>query len=395
MKPTIADTQQSILLKYLFAANALFLAGFFLIPNAVDHYKFYSVAVFIPALLRFKDGFRLLRSDKVFLLVVAYFAYMLLSSAWSNPFILADFFDYVRLAIYILVFILLIVVLQAAYPNGFDLLLKSLCVLASIAAVVSITVWYREHPFPSSRLIGIGTLVNSVSSGIVYGIFILMCINYALRAESRFSHVGYLLLASPLICFVAFTQSRGVLLALTIATITLFFMKREKSGKFILAALVVLPILGVTVLIPEVYSGVFGRDAPARTVIWQAILDSATIAPVFGHGYLTKMQPVFIESTNEFIPTAHNVFLSTLRDGGLIGLMLLLAFLLAAYLQAAVLARRSSDCLPLVLLIYGAVCMLTYSDHLISRPRELWINLWLPLALIIGQRVARLDARAS
>jgi uncharacterized protein (DUF983 family) len=44
----------------------------------------------------------------------------------------------------------------------------------------------------------------------------------------------------------------------------------------------------------------------------------------------------------------------------------------------------------LVLLIFGLLCMLTATDRPITRPRELWIIFWLPLAMILAQELLQM-----
>jgi hypothetical protein len=50
--------------------------------------------------------------------------------------------------------------------------------------------------------------------------------------------------------------------------------------------------------------------------------------------------------------------------------------------------RASGDYALLALLCFGLVYMLTSTDALITRPRELWVILWFPLGLLAGQRLA-------
>ena len=128
---------------------------------------------------------------------------------------------------------------------------------------------------------------------------------------------------------------------------------------------------------------------PLRPTIWQAVFEWATLAPFFGHGLLTPHPTVVMESIGFETDNAHCGFLATLRDGGLVGLALLLLVLFAGARAAYRFGRWESNYLLLVMLLYGITSMATSADELITRPRELWAVLWLPLGLAAGTSVPR------
>ena len=50
----------------------------------------------------------------------------------------------------------------------------------------------------------------------------------------------------------------------------------------------------------------------------------------------------------------------------------------------AVRERRS---LYLCLFLFGLVCVLVDTDQIVTRPRELWVILWLPLACLMAREL--------
>ena len=62
-------------------------------------------------------------------------------------------------------------------------------------------------------------------------------------------------------------------------------------------------------------------------------------------------------------------------------LLAILGFALRAALEMVYVAHRARY---LCLLAFGLVCMLVDTDQLVTRPRELWIILWLPLACLMA-----------
>ena len=115
----------------------LFLAGFFFVPNAVDHYKFYIVVVFLPGLLRLPTTLRRTRGSLIWLSLLAYLTYTLLSSFWSETFSFAVLWRDMRYTAYLLSFILLTVFLFEYNRRLPQAIMLFVTVVAIVAAIVS------------------------------------------------------------------------------------------------------------------------------------------------------------------------------------------------------------------------------------------------------------------
>jgi exopolysaccharide production protein ExoQ len=117
--------------------------------------------------------------------------------------------------------------------------------------------------------------------------------------------------------------------------LTKFRRVRAHLGAYGACLLVILVALNLVVNLPEALAGIVGRDSTltGRTDIWSALLQQGT-DPLFGAGYysfwmgdrVANLSANFFYSLNE----AHNTYLETYLNSGLIGVALLLAVLLSA-----------------------------------------------------------------
>ena len=85
-------------------AYSIFMAGFFFIPNTVDRYKFYIVAVFLPGLFLLPKIGYVLRKNRLWIAILLNLGYTLCTSFWSNEFSIATLWYDLRLALYLLAF---------------------------------------------------------------------------------------------------------------------------------------------------------------------------------------------------------------------------------------------------------------------------------------------------
>ena len=337
-------------------------------------------------------GFDLLKEDRLFLFILLYLSYMLISSLWSEPFNIKEFLYYIRLTLYVLMFIMLTVVLQKKCPDKFTFLLQAVCAGAALAAVLSIFLWYRENSFPDSRLVGMGTLVNPNPSAQIYGFFCVFAVNWALHTEKFIEHIWYFFIATVLFCFVLLTQSRGAIIAVIFGVVILFLLKLTKFKNFSYWLIVLLLIAGI--LFQEVLPYLVSRDVKVRIEIWKGFMHYVSEAPLFGYGYLNDLR-VYVSEAGINFNDAHNVWVSTLRDGGVVGLGLLLVMLASAYWRVLQIDSKEERYFYFVLLIYAIPSMLLGTNRLIVRPDETWLILWFVLALILTHHLPASSSAAE
>jgi len=364
---------------------SLFLAGFFIVQNAVDLYKFYSIAVFLPALFAVKPVLIKQGYNSLWYSILAYLAYMLLSSFWSVDFSVKEFFNDSRLAAYIVMFLLIAVVISARDHELFDTILRLACICAGTAALISVVLWYTKYPSPRPRLTGIGIIDNPNPSAFVYGFFAILNGYYAFRSRKPWVRTAFSILCIVLLGLVLLTGSNtGILATATSFALLLVFFKHDHrllfAGGIVGAITAILYLLWSLGLLSNPVDAGFSQRLP----IWHTILSQWLDAPVFGNGY----QPEFLltqSGDKDVANWAHNALLATLRDGGLTGLILHLLVLATAARASLRLAIEHGDPIYLILLVFGFICMTADTDQLITRPMELWIIFWLPLAMILAR----------
>jgi len=369
---------------YLALAYSLFLVGYFVVPNGGDLYKFYSVAVFVPGLFAVKPALREPVDPGLWYSILAYLVYMLLTSFWSMDFSWKEFLVDSRLAAYIVMFLLVTILLYARDQKLFENILRLICVSAGIAALISLALWYSKYPFPRPRLTGIGILDNPNPSAFVYGFFAVLNGYYALRPGNPWARTAFFFLCIALLAFVYLTRSNtGILATATSISLLLAFYKHNHrllaTGSILGAGAAILYLFWSLGLLSNPVDAGFTE----RLRVWQLVLNQWLDAPVFGNGYQSEFL-LTASGAKDVANWAHNALLATLRDGGVTGLILHLLVLATATRAASRLARKNGDPIYLILIVFGFICMTADTDLLITRPRELWIIFWLPLALILA-----------
>jgi O-antigen ligase len=382
----------------VFLTYTIFLAGFYFVPNAVDLYKFYIAAVFLPGLLLLPNILRLSWRSPIWCSLVIYLGYMLLSSAWSHNFSSAMLGRDLLYTAYILSFILLTLYFFDRNPHLPNTILYLIALVVFVAAVVSIA---RFEPLaqlpilPKKRLSGVGPLDTPNESAFVYGIFGVIALDYARRhwgSGLAYVHAtGFTIIA----LFVILTQSNTGLLALSIACALLFLLQVKHSTRALYLGLL-LALIAVIYLAWSLglLTGNVDYGFTMRWPIWDYVIAQWLSAPVFGHGYQKEL---LLKGMNTPISVdyAHNLFLATLRDGGLVGLILLLPVYGLALRAGLRMALANQAPLYLCMLIFGLVCVLVSMDQIVTRPRELWLLLWFPLACLMAYELGLISDKST
>jgi O-antigen ligase len=307
---------------------------------------------------------------------------MLLSSFWSQSLDLQTLGYHILLATYILVFILLTLYLQNTNRH-FDTLLKLACTGIAIAAAISIPYWYSIHDFPHIRLIGLGIIENPNPSSFVYGVFALLSARYATESRQRMERWGMALCSVVLLVLVLLAQSRTGTFAVLLGLWLLFLLQPRRRLALFMSAVVGGLCVVYLLVAPSIAERLTELNEPFRIQIWQQAFNQFMQAPLFGQGYQTPFE-ARIQPGGELFDSAHNTFLATAMDGGLIGLTLQIGLFIALGWNATRVYSKQRNPLYLVLLLYGMICMLTATDQMITRPRELWMIFWLPVALLLA-----------
>ena len=351
---------------------------------------FYIFAVFFPSLFLIPNVIKQCRASTLWLSLFIYLTYMLLSSLWSRDFSAILLWRDFRYVLYILSFILLTLYLYQCNRELPDAIIQRVTLIVCGDAAISIFLFDPIGHFPSfvdERLVGVGITQNPNPSGFIYGFFGIVALDYTLQNwKSGLAYV-YAAGAAIIMLFVVLTQSNTSLLALITASAFLLLVDRRRTGDTLMLGLVFLIASGAYLawslggLTTEMDIG-FTKRWP----IWQHALALWWDAPVFGQGYQLDFV-LTADGETSGLNYAHSAFLASLRDGGLVGLALIIMMYFFAFRTALKITLADGRALYLSLLIFGVFCVLVDTDQVITRPRELWIILWLPLACLIAREL--------
>ena len=178
--------------------------------------------------------------------------------------------------------------------------------------------------------------------------------------------------------------------------LTRFRHVRTHLGGFGASLAVILVVLNLLVNVPEALAGMVGRDMTltGRTDIWSAVLKERT-DPLFGTGYysfwmgerVARLSATFFYDLNE----AHNTYLETYLNSGLIGVALLLATLLSAGIRIKQEAMKSES--------FGAFRLGCFLPMLFYGVTEAFMNrlgiLWFLFILVIIRYPKRIPAQTG
>ena len=162
--------------QYTLLAYLIFVAGYFLTSNAVDHYKFLVGFLFIPGLLLLPRLFGALSHDVVLRLAAAYLLYLLVSALWAETVDFEMLASHAILAGLILFFVVITAFFSATEPKWFNIIIACTVTIAAANALLSMVLWDDLQRLAVSRLVGLGTMREPNSAGAVYGFHALLAV---------------------------------------------------------------------------------------------------------------------------------------------------------------------------------------------------------------------------
>ena len=363
----------------------LFFCGFLFFPSSKAHNNFFYGTLLVPSLIILGCHFSVWRKNLVFRLIMVYLAYLVLTNFWGVNVNLVNVGTLIKHLLYVLAFVTASIAIETFYPEKSDRLLLILSGAAACAFLLSIMWWYHAHAFPTHRLRDVlGRMHNPILAGCIAGLACIVLMEN-LPKHDRYTMrfvvgVGFLIN----LAFIILSQSRTALAALLPAFLTLAipYLRRKAPMVILMGAIAV--ILGF-ILQDALITG-FNRNS-YRVDIWMATLDKAASSLWWGQGYFCDTAA--LEINGRVMQHAHNAYLAALRDGGLIGLLLLAGFVATAIVHSWRQAQASKGYLNLALIVFGALAVFFDNDRLVDNPEELWLFFWYPICRIIANDLSR------
>jgi len=384
---------------FLPASYTVFILGFFFFPSSKFLSNFFYLAVAFPFVILIfmkKVDLRPLFDSRTFLLITLYLVYMFCTLFWADNLGISDLSKYGRRVLYILIFLSVTIHLTQSYPTFLQKLLALLCWTAAAVAIAKILFYYRQHPFPDTRLFGHGMLKLVFRPSSMYGIIAIACTYLVLHQGAVKINLLYLgpLLAS--LSYMLLAQSRGPLLSFTVSMLawqlSAWLFRKEDNHNHRNKLLVVLVLMSVVIsalfiVNPEYFKLVFLRKVSYgyRLEMWGQLLVQIKNAPWFGHGLNADARTIASDGALHVHP--HSVYVGTLLYGGIVGLSLLIAVVISALWQGLGRVRQSINLVAACMVLYGALCIVPNGNMLIHHPKPFWLFFWFPLALVVASEL--------
>lgn len=361
-----------------------FLTGLFWLPNS----HLYKIAVpyclLLPALFAIffvKREWKVVLRSPVFWLTLLYLAYMSLTTILLDG---AAGTEYIKWSLYILLFLLAVGMCMDISARHLALLLLVGEIAAATAGVYAIHRDAASGLFwqPFYRLKGYACLYNELRSGFVFGAFSLFALwgalNNALLPWQRYLSA---LIAALCLTVALLTGSRAPLLALAVAGA--WTAAAEKRWLYFAAVIAI-----SSAILFLFWDRLSERGVSLRPEIWRYVWQQCLARPWFGTGL--NQYPLAVPTSSGIRYNTHNIFLAVLYQGGIFGLVPFVAMVVMTFYQSWTIRRITYlGALAALLQLYAIIALQFDGVALMTRPADMWILLWLPIALhLYARRIA-------
>ncbi|OLS61068.1 bifunctional O-antigen ligase/aminoglycoside phosphotransferase family protein [Pseudomonas putida] len=365
----------------------LLLSALFYLPDRSFHHKLFyalfSIPTLLALLLRPREVAALAR-EPIVVLFVLFALYAVASLAWSPT--TDSTSSLIKRPLHTLMLFAGTCLLLRHRPE----LLKGIFLAAALVVLVASLrdLYYFALTYVDGlRLEGSGAMDNPLLSSHLFGFFctywLVMCITDRRPRFLVLSLVGLTVMFAAVIA----TGSRTPLVALTLA---LGWIVMLRANRRTLPLLLAIPLIALALVAfaPEM---IVGRGDSYRFEIWRFSWNLILDHLLFGHGYDAPM--VVDLNIGWLLSEPHNFALGVLYNVGVVGFVPWIGMI--AYALYSGWRHRESKYFVLVstLLAFGIGAGLTEGGGILSRPKEHWFLIWIPLALMAALNIARREGR--
>ncbi|VVN10865.1 hypothetical protein PS662_03837 [Pseudomonas fluorescens] len=366
----------------------LLLSALFFLPERNLLHKLYYALFSIPSLIAVclrPRQFKELVREPIFIALLLFAGWALLSLCWSPG--EGSITGKLKPPLHLLMLFAGCYLLVRHRSEIVQPLLFSAASVGLISSIYDLLMFAHLYE-PGMRLIGGGAFDNPLLSSHLFGFFCAYWLSVSMTCKRP--QILWLSIPALVIMFTAViaTGSRTPLVALTLAALWLGFMCWNRRSVVLLAVMLV-GGASVTVLLSEM---ILSRGASYRFEIWQMVLQKIAERPWIGHGYNASMD--VDPGLGYTLAEPHSFALGVLFYVGILGFIPWLFFQAWALLSSWRHRLNPLFIIASTWLVFGIGAGLTEGGGIISRPKEHWFLLWIPLALIaalsINQRAGRL-----
>ena len=365
----------------------LLLCALFFLPGRSVLHKLYYGLFSIPALIALCLRPRLAKEllhEPIVIAVLLFVAWAMLSLGWGP----GDEIDFGQFKPPLHTLMLFVgCYLLVRYRS--EIIQPLLFCAATVALITSVYNLYRFGLIyqPEMRMIGVGAFDNPLLSSHVFGFFCTYWLSLSMTCKRR--QVLWLSIPAMAIMFAAVlaTGSRTPLVALTLAALWLCLISWSRRSVVLLGSM----FIAGTATFALFADKIIERGSSFRIELWQMTLGRIAEHPWIGHGYNAEL--ALDPGVGYTLEEPHSFALGVLYYVGIIGLLPWLFFHAWGLIRSWRHRVQPLFIIASAWLAFGIGAGLTEGGGIISRPKEHWFLLWIPLALVaalsINQRARR------
>lgn len=358
---------------WLPVALVMLLTGMFWIGDRSLYHKLYYLVLALPTLVvvvcsssRFYGVVR----SPLFILFLLFSIYVMLSLSWASA---ADY-SKLKHPLYICMLILAVASLGEQNMPRLVHVVAVAGVLAGLSALFTIAHYLLSDRVGGERLQGIGALYNPLLTSHVYGFFAVLCLA-ALMASSRL-WLAKIAIFGVLLWLLFLTGSRTPFVALAASVAWLVILVADRRVLWLGAIAGFAAAVGLWLFDSELLA----RGLSYRPLIWAETWRQIMPALWFGHGYDTGID-IVVSGLDRILADPHNLTLGVIYQTGLVGGLMWLSIYAYSFFNAWRMRDSGLVLISSTLVLYGFMAGMTEGGSFMSRPKEHWFLVWIPIAL--------------
>jgi hypothetical protein len=268
-------------------------------------------------------------------------------------------------------------------------LFRHIVITAAVSiTTVSIIAWVFGRTYHTGRLYSAIHFEHPNLFAQYLGFAFLLSVSRILRTGARRRTPVLMVLPTAVLALgLVLTRSRGVMLAVLAAALFGFAIRRGRGPTLRMAAVIAI-VSALMLSTGPTFVGFIQRGDAGRIEIWKTLVTRTADRPLIGAGLNARDDVTFPKGSGEFpdgftVPHVHSALVGAVYFGGLIGLGLLILLVVLAVRNGLRNARDDGEWDPLILLVFGLICLIIDGNRLVSEPHlSSWLLFWLPLGLI-------------
>ncbi len=393
----ISNRITKVIYDSIFYFTTFWIAGYFFFPLGKIHDQVFILIFVLPAiwlLARKEITFKPFLKSRVFCLILAYCLFWIISTFWGTYNTNTLHLSAIKSALYIYLFWVIIFTTFYLEEKKLALLFKCIIICAVINVFVNLYLFYGlDHATINDRFNGFGRLRNPLWVAALYGAMSIVMLSCTIQPNTKNKFLYFSLF---ILFFVAtvLTHSRTPIISMMAVSAFLFYTSNLPIKTKVLTTLIMLCLFVLSVILFNSYLlEDIERGQSYRLDLWIGFLDIVKHNVLFGSGAETN---VFIKVPGSLVDGwshYHNIYLGTLVELGLIGLIL--HIVLVIYTAIIAWRNRADFYTYTALMVFIFTCLIgiTYGQGIITNKNAQWIIFWLPLAIIVMHELHLVDTK--